>query len=136
MCTSLCRYDQILELWKRSVKHLIILNYSTCSKLDMCAYDMSRKDISIECILSNYIICKIYVSKDLNFKISPILICRFYLVCIERNYTCTYTQGENQAAFETLEYLNGSENSLADYLVKKKIKILLLTSFLYFNLWK
>ena len=80
---------------------------------------MPSKDISIECILSNCIFCKIYVSKDLNFKISPILIYRFYLVCVERNYTYTYTQDENQAVFETLEYLNGSENSLADYLVKK-----------------
>lgn len=131
VCTSQCRCDQILKLGKMSVKHLIILNYNTCSKLDMCTYDMSSKDISIECILSNYIFCKIYVSKDLKFKISPILICRFYLVCVERNYTYTYTQDENQAVFETLEYLNGSENSLADYLVKK---LLLLTSFLYFNL--
>ena len=46
-----------------SVKHLIILNYNTCSKLDMCTYDMSSKVIAIECILSNYIFCKIYVSK-------------------------------------------------------------------------
>lgn len=79
---------------------------------------MSSKYISIECILSNYIFYKTYVSKDLNSKISPILICRFHLVHVERNYTYTDTQGENQAAFEILEYLNGSENSLADYLVK------------------
>ena len=46
--------------------------------------------------------------------------CKYlWKVKLQGNYTYTYTQDENQAVFETLEYLNGSENSLADYLVKK-----------------
>ena len=69
LCTSQCIHHQILKFWKRSVEHFILIS-STCNKLDMYVW---WGYLSIECIVSHYIFCKICMSEDLNFKISLML---------------------------------------------------------------